>query len=172
MGEKITSSARPAKWRTEEQAILVGTKTAIDDNPRLNARDWSGTSPIRIVIDKDQRISNEAHLFDESQKTIVFSKSKNSIYSKNILFEEIDFQQDIARQIVERLYKYEIQSVIIEGGRQTLQTFIDANLWDEARIFVGKIQFTAGIKAPILDKKTYKKYSIDQDELIISRNHD
>ena len=70
------------------------------------------------------------------------------------------------------LYQHQIQSVIIEGGRQTLQTFIDGNLWDEARIFVGNTQFATGTKAPILDKKPFEKYSIGNDELIISRNHD
>jgi diaminohydroxyphosphoribosylaminopyrimidine deaminase/5-amino-6-(5-phosphoribosylamino)uracil reductase len=160
------------KWRTEEQAILIGTQTVIDDNPRLNARDWHGNNPIRLIIDQNNRIPRDSHIFDNQVKTILFSKSKTTIEKENITFEVIDFKQNIASQIVEVLYNHHVQSIIIEGGRQTLQTFIDANLWDEARIFVGKIQFTAGIKAPILDKKTYKKYSIDQDELIISRNHD
>jgi diaminohydroxyphosphoribosylaminopyrimidine deaminase/5-amino-6-(5-phosphoribosylamino)uracil reductase len=125
-----------------------------------------------LIIDQNNRIPRDSHIFDNQVKTILFSKSKTTIEKENITFEVIDFKQNIASQIVEVLYNHHVQSIIIEGGRQTLQTFIDANLWDEARIFVGKIQFTAGIKAPILDKKTYKKYSIDQDELIISRNHD
>jgi diaminohydroxyphosphoribosylaminopyrimidine deaminase/5-amino-6-(5-phosphoribosylamino)uracil reductase len=160
------------KWRTEEQAILVGTQTVIDDNPKLNARDWNGNNPIRLIIDQNNRIPRDSHIFDNQVKTILFSKSKTTIEKENTTFEVIDFKQKIASQIVEVLYNHHVQSVIIEGGRQTLQTFIDTNLWDEARIFVGKIQFTSGTKAPILDKKTYEKYSIDQDELIISRNHD
>ncbi|MDI1305786.1 MAG: bifunctional diaminohydroxyphosphoribosylaminopyrimidine deaminase/5-amino-6-(5-phosphoribosylamino)uracil reductase RibD [bacterium] len=160
------------KWRTEEQAILVGTQTVIDDNPKLNARDWYGNNPIRLIIDQNNRIPEDSHIFDNETKTIVFSKLKTTIKKENTIFEVIDFNQNIAVQIIEVLYNHQIQSVIIEGGKQTLQTFIDENLWDEARIFVGNILFTAGTKAPILDKKPFEKYSIGNDELIISRNHD
>ena len=160
------------KWRTEEQAILVGTQTVIDDNPKLNARDWHGNNPIRLVLDQNNRIPEDGHIFDNRVKTILFSKSKTKIEKENTIFEVIDFEQNIAEQIIKALYQHQIQSVIIEGGRQTLQTFIDTNLWDEARIFIGNVQFTAGTKAPILDKNPFEKYSIDNDELIISRNHD
>ena len=160
------------KWRTEEQAILVGTQTVIDDNPKLNTRDWYGNNPIRLVLDQNNRIPKDSHILNNQAKTIVFSKSKTTIKKENTIFEVIDFNQNIAVQIIEVLYNHQIQSVIIEGGRQTLQTFIDENLWDEARIFIGNMQFTAGTKAPKLDKNLFEKYSIDQDELIISRNHD
>jgi diaminohydroxyphosphoribosylaminopyrimidine deaminase/5-amino-6-(5-phosphoribosylamino)uracil reductase len=160
------------KWRTEEQAILVGTQTVIDDNPKLNARDWSGENPIRLVIDQNNRIPEASHVFDNRVKTILFSKLKTSIEKENIIFGSIDFEQNIAKQITQVLYQHQIQSIIVEGGRQTVQTFIDANLWDEARIFVGNVQFTAGTKAPILAKNQFEKYSIGNDELIISRNHD
>ena len=160
------------KWRTEEQAILAGTQTVIDDNPKLNARDWHGNNPIRVIIDQNNRIPKDSHIFNNQVKTILFSKSKTTIEKENTIFEVIDFEQNIATQIVKALYLHQIQSVIIEGGRQTLQTFIDANLWDEARIFIGNTPFTAGTKAPILDKKPFEKYSIGTDELIISRNHD
>ncbi|MFV8342385.1 bifunctional diaminohydroxyphosphoribosylaminopyrimidine deaminase/5-amino-6-(5-phosphoribosylamino)uracil reductase RibD [Flavobacterium sp. XS2P39] len=160
------------KWRTEEQAILVGTQTVIDDNPQLNARDWHGNNPIRLIIDQNNRIPEDSHIFDNQIKTILFSKSKTKIEKENTIFEVIDFEQNIAKQIIKALYQHQIQSVIIEGGRQTIQTFIDTNLWDEARIFIGNVQFTAGTKAPILDKNPFEKYSIGNDELIISRNHD
>ncbi|HEX9151059.1 MAG TPA: bifunctional diaminohydroxyphosphoribosylaminopyrimidine deaminase/5-amino-6-(5-phosphoribosylamino)uracil reductase RibD [Flavobacterium sp.] len=160
------------KWRTEEQAILVGTQTAIDDNPKLNARDWNGNNPIRLILDQNNRIPKNSHLFNNEVKTILFSKSETTIEKENTIFEVIDFEQNIAKQILKALYQHQIQSVIIEGGRQTLQTFIDVNLWDEARIFIGNVRFTTGTKAPILDKKPFEKYSIVNDELIISRNHD
>ncbi|MEY2671565.1 MAG: hypothetical protein RLZZ577_1881, partial [Bacteroidota bacterium] len=117
------------KWRTEEQAILVGTQTVIDDNPQLNARDWEGNNPIRIVIDQHNRIPKTAHVWDNKIKTIVFSNENSIPSSTNTIVEVIDFQQNIASQIVEKLYQHQIQSVIIEGGAQTLQTFIDATLW-------------------------------------------
>nr|WP_315163264.1 bifunctional diaminohydroxyphosphoribosylaminopyrimidine deaminase/5-amino-6-(5-phosphoribosylamino)uracil reductase RibD [uncultured Flavobacterium sp.] len=160
------------KWRTEEQAILVGTQTVIDDNPKLDARDWFGNNPIRLVIDQNNRITKNSHIFDNQTKTIIFSKIKTEIAEENTIFEVIDFEQNIAQQIIVILYKYQIQSVIIEGGKQTLQTFIDANLWDEARIFIGNSHFNTGTKAPKLLLKDFERYIIDTDELLISKNHD
>jgi diaminohydroxyphosphoribosylaminopyrimidine deaminase/5-amino-6-(5-phosphoribosylamino)uracil reductase len=160
------------KWRTEEQAILVGTQTVIDDNPQLNARDWEGNNPIRIVIDQRNRIPKTAHVFDNQTKTIVFSSNKSTLSLENTIFEVIDFQQNIAQQIIDKLYQHQIQSVIIEGGAQTLQTFIDATLWDEARIFIGNSTFGTGKKAPILNTTLSTKEKIGTDELLIIRNYD
>ena len=160
------------KWRTEEQAILVGTQTVIDDNPQLNARDWVGNNPIRVVIDQNNRIPKTAHVFDNQIKTIVFSNKKSTPSLKNTIFEVIDFQQNIAQQIVDKLFQNQIQSVIIEGGAQTLQTFIDADLWDEARVFIGNCTFEKGVKAPILNTTPFKKEKIGTDELLIIRNYD
>jgi diaminohydroxyphosphoribosylaminopyrimidine deaminase/5-amino-6-(5-phosphoribosylamino)uracil reductase len=160
------------KWRTEEQAILVGTQTVIDDNPQLNARDWEGNNPIRIVIDQRNRIPKTAHVFDNQTKTIVFSSNKSTLSLENTIFEVIDFQQNIVQQIIDKLYQHQIQSVIIEGGSQTLQTFIDANLWDEARIFIGNSTFGTGKKAPVLNTTLSTKEKIGTDELLIIRNYD
>jgi diaminohydroxyphosphoribosylaminopyrimidine deaminase/5-amino-6-(5-phosphoribosylamino)uracil reductase len=160
------------KWRSEEQAILVGTNTVIDDNPRLDVRDWSGNNPIRIVLDKNNRIQNDSHVFDNQTETIILCQSITSINSENTIFERIDFDKNIAPQIIEVLYKHKIQSLIIEGGRQTLQTFIDENLWDEARIFVGNESLENGTKAPIVVMKNIEKHTIENDELIILSNHD
>jgi diaminohydroxyphosphoribosylaminopyrimidine deaminase/5-amino-6-(5-phosphoribosylamino)uracil reductase len=148
------------KWRAEEQAILVGTQTVIDDNPTLNVRDWYGNNPIRIVLDQKNRISKENHIFDNQAKTIVISS------------ETIDFTKNIASQISNLLFNNNIQSVIIEGGRQTLQTFIDENLWDEARVFKGRLSIKNGTKAPILNSKWIERQFILEDELLIFRNYD
>ncbi|MEY4432315.1 MAG: hypothetical protein RLZZ44_445 [Bacteroidota bacterium] len=160
------------KWRTEEQAILIGTQTVIDDNPQLNARDWEGNNPIRIVIDQHNRIPKTARVFDNKTKTIVFSNQKSIQSSETINIEVIDFQQNIAPQIIKKLYEHQIQSVIIEGGAQTLQTFIDTNLWDEALIFLGNNAFDNGIKAPVLNTVLAKKEKIGTDELLTIRNYD
>lgn len=159
------------KWRTEEQAILVGTQTVVDDNPKLNARDWNGNNPVRVVIDQNNRIDENSFIFDDSVKTFIFSKeSKRS--KENTQFEVIDFDKNSIPQILDVLYQNQIQSIIIEGGRQTLQSFIDENLWDEARIFVGKTSFLNGTKAPIITRKNNTKTNILSDELIQIRNHD
>jgi len=160
------------KWRSEEQAILVGTQTVIDDNPKLDTRDWTGKNPVRIVLDQNNRIPKDSHIFNNQAKTIVFSKSSASINKENANFEGIDFGQNMAQQILQILHEHQIQSVIIEGGRQTLQTFIDENLWDEARIFVGNNSFEKGTKGPIITLKNSTKYTLGNDTLIISRNHD
>ncbi|WP_298395930.1 bifunctional diaminohydroxyphosphoribosylaminopyrimidine deaminase/5-amino-6-(5-phosphoribosylamino)uracil reductase RibD [Flavobacterium sp.] len=148
------------KWRSEEQAILVGTQTVIDDNPSLTTRDWKGNNPIRIVLDQNHRISKESHIFDNQAKTITLSAN------------EIDFSKNIGIQIADFLYNKELQSVFIEGGRQTLQTFIDENIWDEARVFKGSLFLNEGTKAPSIHSKKIKKENLITDELLTFYNHD
>ena len=157
------------KWRSEEAAILVGTNTAITDNPKLNTRDWHGKSPVRVVLDRNLRIPTNYALFDQSVKTIVLTEQKESS-SENLIYETIDFSANIAQQICTVLYKHELQSVIIEGGKQTLQTFIDENLWDEARVFTGAISFENGVKAPVFQGKLQTQTSILENSLDIYQN--
>ncbi|MGC6430483.1 MAG: bifunctional diaminohydroxyphosphoribosylaminopyrimidine deaminase/5-amino-6-(5-phosphoribosylamino)uracil reductase RibD [Jejuia sp.] len=146
------------KWRAEEQAILVGTNTVIEDNPSLTVRDWTGEHPIRIVLDRTKKLSNSLNVFDITSKTMVISE-------KNI-----DFKKPIADQICKILFKESINSVIIEGGTKTLQTFIDENLWDEARVFTGDSVFTEGLKAPKLSGLLVSEENIQNDILKIYRN--
>ena len=160
------------KWRSEEQAILVGTNTVIEDNPKLDVRDWTGKNPIRIVLDQNNQIPKESHILDNQVKTIIFSDIPKATKEENTTFESIDFKQNLAEQILNVLYKYQIQSVIIEGGSRTLQTFIDENLWDEARVFIGNNNFETGIKAPILALNNIEKHAVGNDILLISRNSD
>ncbi len=159
------------KWRSEEHAILVGTNTVIADNPSLNVRSWTGSNPIRIVLDKDLRIPADVNVFDNSEKTIVLTASKNKIESQeNLLFKQIDFSSNLAEQVCTVLQEENIQSIIIEGGAKTLQTFIDANLWDEARVFTGVNEFKSGVEAPVLKGKLKKEESIGSDVLKIYIN--
>jgi diaminohydroxyphosphoribosylaminopyrimidine deaminase / 5-amino-6-(5-phosphoribosylamino)uracil reductase len=164
------------KWRSEEQAILVGTQTVIDDNPKLDVRNWSGKNPIRVVLDQKNRIPKENHIFDNQIETIFISKINDNDNFNNkktkIESESINFEKNVALQIATLLYDRNIQSVIIEGGRQTLQTFIDENLWDEARVFKANLYLENGIKAPILNSKNIEKQTIAGDQLLIFRNHD
>tara|TARA_B110000091_G_C13783509_1_gene462269 strand:- start:799 stop:1845 length:1047 start_codon:yes stop_codon:yes gene_type:complete len=155
------------KFRSEEQAILVGTNTVVADNPKLNIRSWSGNNPVRIVLDRNLRIPKKTNVFDKSIKTIVLiSKGLNSLEnSKNLIFEEIDYSIDMAAQICEVLHTHQIQSVLIEGGTKTLQTFIDANLWDEANVFIGENSFKNGIKAPSFSAKLASQLHIKNDIL-------
>ncbi|TCI91158.1 bifunctional diaminohydroxyphosphoribosylaminopyrimidine deaminase/5-amino-6-(5-phosphoribosylamino)uracil reductase RibD [Tenacibaculum sp. M341] len=152
------------KWRSEEHAILVGTNTAIDDNPLLNVRSWYGNNPVRIVIDKKLKLQHHLNIFNKEVKTIVIT-GENKPNEDNLLYETIDFTKDVASQICEVLQKNKIQSIIIEGGTQTLQTFINANLWDEARVFTGENSFLEGIKAPILNLVPTFEQKIQSDIL-------
>ncbi len=160
------------KWRTEEQAILVGTQTVLDDNPKLDSRDWKGKNPIRIILDRTGKISDDYFVKDNKSKTIIITEQENATNSENIIFENAIFDRSLPDSILEILYKNDIQSVIIEGGKMTLQTFIDANLWDEARIFKGSNSFKSGTKAPEFKGKLAEKQLILNDELLIFKNHD
>lgn len=160
------------KWRSEEQAILAGTQTVIDDNPKLNTRDWFGNNPIRVILDQNNRISKDSFVFDDSVKTIIFTNAENNISTENTIFEKIDFNENVIPQILSVLYQHQIQSIIIEGGKKTLQSFIDQNIWDEARIFAGKSIFEKGTKAPEIQKKNTVKTFIQEDELLYFKNHD
>lgn len=160
------------KWRSEEQAILVGTQTIIDDNPSLTVRDWVGKNPIRVVIDKENAIDLSSNVFDNQAKTIVFSNKEVTSNSDKIQTIKIDFDTNSTQEIVKKLYNNNIQSIIIEGGRKTLQSFIDANLWDEARVFIGEINLKEGTKAPELNRKINLKVVLKKDTLLLYRNDD
>lgn len=160
------------KWRSEEEAILVGTKTVLEDNPKLNVRDWKGKNPIRIVIDKSGKISDEYSVFDGKTKTVFITEQENLTTIDNRIFENVIFDNQVPNKIAKILYQYGMQSLIIEGGSQTLQTFIDANLWDEARVFKSKTILNDGTKAPILTIKNTNKQQIKEDELLTYFNYD
>lgn len=159
------------KLRAEEHAILVGTNTALNDNPSLNVRSWGGENPIRVVLDRVAKIPSNYKLLNGEIKTIVFSEVKNEVDSyRNVIFERINFSENVPEQLCEVLYRNEIQSVIIEGGKQTLQSFIDAELWDEAFIFVGDVLFENGLKAPIINGKTTEISAVADDVLKFYKN--
>lgn len=162
------------KWRSKEHAILVGTNTVIADNPSLTVRSWSGNNPVRIIIDKNLRIPSGATVLNGVVKTIVLVDRKEIRETRNekqeVFYEEIDFSSRVAEEICDVLHKHQIQSVIIEGGAQTLQTFIEANLWDEARVFIGDVNFGAGVKHPVFNAKLSSEEKITNDLLRIYKN--
>lgn len=141
------------KWRAEEQAILVGTHTVLHDNPSLTVRDWTGKNPIRIVLDKDLKLPKHLAIFNSDAQTIIISKN------------DMDFNTQVAKHICDILYENNINSVIVEGGKRLLQTFIDEDLWDEARIFTGNSLFQKGIEAPNLHSKLISEENIMGDIL-------
>lgn len=160
------------KWRSEEAAILVGTKTVIEDNPKLDVRDWTGENPIRIILDKTAKISDEYFVKDKKIKTIIITQEENSANSEHLIYESTIFDIDVVKKIGDICHKFGIHSIIIEGGSETLQSFITENKWDEARIFRGNISFNKGIKAPTINNSKSQKQQILTDELLYFFNHD
>ncbi len=158
------------QWRAEEQAILVGTQTVIDDNPKLDVRHWKGKNPLRILFDRELRIPNWSHVLDGSSPTMVLTEVKDaSKYKQGIDYKILDFSNALAKQVCQVLFEQNIASLIIEGGAKTLQTFIAANLWDEARIITGNSVFQNGIKAPTIKGEILSKNKIEGDMLKIYR---
>ncbi len=155
------------KWRSQEDCILVGKNTALIDNPQLNVRLVEGRNPKRAVIDRDLELYKNLFLFDDSIETFVFNHKQTIIAgnTKYIGIEEFDYL--LPQYILYQLYLNDVQSLIIEGGSKTLQTFIDANLWDEARVFIGKAKLLEGIKAPTIIGKLISSCRVEDDNLKI-----
>lgn len=138
------------QWRSEEAAIMVGTRTALTDNPALTSRLWKGPDPIRIVIDKDLRLPMDLQLFDQTVKTIIFNYKKHEGQEK-LLYYQITADVSMVHQVVHALYQLNILSVLIEGGALLLQSFINEGYWDEARIITNQqMQLAGGLPAPAL----------------------
>jgi len=136
------------QWRSEEDAILVGTKTVTADNPQLNVRYGNGKSPKRVVIDRELKLDKNFNIFDQSVDTLIFNEVETKLDGRNKYIALEDFGRYVPQYIMYQLYMQDIQSVIIEGGAHTLNAFIEAGLWDEARIFTGTASLNNGIKAP------------------------
>ena len=146
------------KWRSEEQAILVGFNTIIQDNPKLTTRMVKGGNPIRIVVCDDRKIVKKFNIFNDEAETIIINLDS---INKNI---------SNAKKICDTLFKNNIISVIVEGGPKTMNYFLMENLWDEARIFIGEKEFSNGIKAPEIELKNSLFKLIDNDKLYIIEN--
>ena len=153
------------KWRTEEDAVLIASGTAWYDNPRLNVRDWTGRDPVRIVIDRHLKLGSNQRLFDRTQKTICYNLVKDQS-DENLEFILVT-EKDFLEGVVTDLFKQKIQSVIVEGGRQLLTSFIKAHLWDEARIFISSKKFEQGVPAPDISGVTQELRKLDNDWLKI-----
>ena len=154
------------KMRSEESAILVGRKTAEKDNPSLSVRHLTGKNPLRIVIDNQLQLNENLKLFDSSEKTIIFNTIKNE-ERNNLSYIKIDSDKNAIPQILNELYRQKILSVIVEGGKQLLESFIELELWDEAHIFIGPKFFDSGIQAPKFKGKLIASERLENDRLFI-----
>lgn len=162
-----TSQRLVHKWRSEEQAILVGTNTALIDNPRLDARHWNGRNPLRVVIDKKLKFPADLHLLKDETKTIVFSDSMPSNSNLSCQYHVIPDEMDGIAYILQTLMNLQVQSLIIEGGSTLLQSFIDRHLWDEARILTGNCYLGTGVASPKIKGKAIGHHQLSADNLLI-----
>jgi len=152
------------RWRSEEAAILAGTNTAMLDNPQLNVRLWDGPAPLRLVIDRLGKLPTSLHLMDGSQPTLIFS-SKALAAAPNLEWVALDFDQPVLPQIMEELQSRNIQSVLVEGGTTVHNSFFEAALWDEARVFINQQTIPAGVAAPPLPSPVNKQQQVEDDTL-------
>ena len=155
------------QWRGEEDAILIGKNTALIDNPQLNVRYGGGKSPKRVVIDRNLELPESLNIFDQSVETFVFNALKTDVDGKIKYIALEDFDNFVPQYILFQLYLQDVQSVIIEGGAKTLEAFINASLWDEARVFTGNVTLKNGIKAPVIEGDIISTDNIGEDELRI-----
>lgn len=157
------------RQRSLEGAVLVGTTTALMDNPSLTVRDWSGDNPLRLVIDRTARLPKSLHLFDQQGETVVFT-GKPAPDEGKIHFELLDFECDLPTQILAYLWSRNIQSVIVEGGAVTLSGFIESNRWDESHIYTAPLFFGKGVKAPRIEGRLKAEEEFDGTRLAVLVN--
>ncbi len=147
------------KWRSEIDAILIGTNTALYDNPQLSTRSWLGKNPVRVVIDKTLRLKTDLHLFDQTIPTFCYNLKKNKT-SKNLDYIRLG-KENFLENLMADLHEKNIQTVLIEGGAKLLNNFLNLNFWQELRIFQSQQIFNKGIKAP-----NPKGILVEQQELL------
>lgn len=154
------------KWRTEEQAIMVATTTAVNDNPVLTARKWEGRQPLRVVLDAALSVPETHELYNGQAKTLVINEKKSAIYS-NVELERIPDTKNL-KSVLDTLKNRNIISVLVEGGATLLNNFLQSGLWDEARIFTSPIVLGNGIEAPSVKNATLREmFKAGDDNLTI-----
>jgi diaminohydroxyphosphoribosylaminopyrimidine deaminase/5-amino-6-(5-phosphoribosylamino)uracil reductase len=157
------------KWRAEEQAILVGSRTVMMDNPRLTTRNWPGKNPLRLVIDREGSLSDNLQILDGSVETVVFTcKPKRD--RTNLKYFLIDGNKDSISAVLEFLYANNIQSLVVEGGKILIDEFIRQETWDEARVFTGNVTFGRGVPAPVIQSEPVEQFEFAESLLKIYKN--
>lgn len=158
------------KWRTEEDAVIVGKRTAMVDNPQLTTREWPGRNPIRILIDRKLEVPPSHHIYDDSAKTLIFNELKTDVEGNIHYVQMEDMQYYLPQKIAFQLYLMDIQSVIIDGGANLLNQFINSGLWDEARVFTSATSWDTGILSPQINGIITAVQQVGNDQLSIYKN--
>lgn len=160
------------KWRSEEAAILIGTNTALNDDPSLNVRSWKGNDPVRLVIDMDLSLPSSLKIFNRKQRTIVFNTIKHE-ESGALSYYQVTNDVSLIHQVLNACYRVNIQSILVEGGAKLLQSFIDNDSWDESRVITNNDLFAGtGLTAPVLSNATeLRKENIHTDSITYFANN-
>jgi diaminohydroxyphosphoribosylaminopyrimidine deaminase / 5-amino-6-(5-phosphoribosylamino)uracil reductase len=159
------------RWRSEEASILVGTNTALQDNPALTNRLWDGPSPVRLVVDMDLRLPVALHLFDRSQRTIVFNTIKET-EEDGLRYYRVTRDVSLVPQVMNALYQLQLQSVLVEGGAALLQSFIVEDCWDEARVIINKtLTIQNGLPAPVIHTNVTGTTQLVNDEIVFYKSN-
>lgn len=157
------------RWRTEEDAILVGTRTALIDNPELTARKHTGPSPHRLLIDRELQVTSTFSIFKGDVPTTVFNGTKDG-NEGNLTWVQLDFEESIIPQILAWCYRANLQSILVEGGAQTIAGFVESQAWDEARIITGRPVFEKGLPTPEIGGHGKESFDVGFDRVnIITR---
>lgn len=157
------------KWRSEEQAVMIGAATALRDNPSLTVREWTGRQPLRVVLDAKGELSPGLAVFDNNAPSIAFVPQGRSIHGVETV--ELNGTEEPLQQVLKELTRRNVLSILVEGGQRLLKSFIEMNLWDEARIFTGNKLFFKGIDAPrISSGRVLYTERLDNDTLTVLRN--
>jgi diaminohydroxyphosphoribosylaminopyrimidine deaminase/5-amino-6-(5-phosphoribosylamino)uracil reductase len=154
------------KQRAEHHAILVGRRTALLDNPSLTTRNWYGKNPVRLVIDKELTLPTSLKLFDGSAPTWIFT-AQDKASTSQVTYFKLDFSRSILPQILQKLYENKLQALLVEGGSQLLQSFIDEGLWDEIYTEHSAKVLENGVKGPVIPAG-YKKNFLRRDGVTIT----
>ena len=155
------------KLRSEVDAIMVGTNTAVIDNPELTTRFYPGRSPVRVLVDKTGRIPRTHHIFDGSAPTWIFTgQAKDSGFSNNIETVQCTFDDTVLDRILAELYTRRIQSLLVEGGARMITSFLEKQLWDEALVVRTPKILGSGVKAPLIEGSLKWRYEMAGDEVL------
>lgn len=158
------------KWRSMIPAILVGTQTALTDQPQLSNRYYYGPSPLRVLIDRQLKVSPSAPIYDGSATSLIFTEAApTEEYQKlsNVAFVQLTFGDNLVEKILKELYERKVNTLLVEGGGQTLQSFIDARMWDEIRVFESSKIIGAGISQPVFSFNKKERYQLMDNHLFV-----
>ena len=161
---------RVHQWRSEEQAILVGAKTVLADDPGLTVRKWAGENPIRIVLDKEGIVQRKHRVCNGEARTIIYTEKSLLQAGASVEIQEMQLDHQPIKNLLTDLGKRKVSSVLVEGGKQTLQSFLEEGLWDEARVFISPTLLKSGLAAPPLAHDPVHKECVGADTLYIYRN--